>query len=109
MDRKVRTKFQLGNDYYFSISKDQYRERYYLIANKRYSDDSIDKIINRESGSPNEQSLMVLSKELQKIGEYQLPKEFSRYGIFIYKSGVYLLNNESENKLILHNISFPSI
>ncbi|SDA62627.1 protein of unknown function [Algoriphagus alkaliphilus] len=109
LDRKVRTKFQLGNDYYFSISKDQYRQRYYLIANKRYSDDSIDKIMNRESGSPNEQSLIVLNKEFQKIGEYQLPKEFSRYGIFIYKSGVYLLNNENENKLILHNISFPSI
>jgi len=104
-DREIRLRFQLGNDFYFSIIPDFYRKRYYRIVNEKYSDQSIENMLKREPGFPIRQSLLVLNERFEMIAEYSLPENFSRYGFFVFKSGLYILNKENENKLVLRHIS----
>lgn len=107
LDRQEMTNYQLGTDYYFSLLYDPYRDQYYRIANQKYSEESIQKMLNREPGNPNKQNLLVFDSNFNKINEFELPSGFTGFLFFIFESGVYMVKNidDDEDELDLHYIS----
>ncbi len=92
--------YQLGTDYYFSLVYDPYRKRYYRFASQRYTDEDIAKMINREEGSPNRQSVMVFDSEFNHLTEYLIPSDLTPYMFYPLSSGTYfaLMNMDDETK-----------
>lgn len=101
-------KHQLGTDYFFSLIYDSFRKKYYRFASQRYSEEDIDKMIKREKGGANKQSVIEFDAELNFIQEYSLPKGRTPYTFYPRESGCYfsLLNTNDENKIILNKAIF---
>jgi len=105
-EREDLLKFQLGTDYYFSLLSDPYRNLYYRITNKKYSEESIQNILNRKAGNPNTKSLLIFDSKFKQIREFDLPEKFSSYMFFVFKSGVYVvIDNKFEDKIYLYDIT----
>ncbi|REG88359.1 DUF4221 family protein [Algoriphagus antarcticus] len=85
-------RFQLETDYYFSLNYDPFREEYWRFFYKKYDEESIDKIIKREKGEPNQTSLIIYDKNLELIGEFEVDKNWraSGYDLFFLKEGAYI-------------------
>lgn len=87
----IARRFQLGTDYYFSINYDPYRKEYWRLFYKQYDEESIDKMLNRESGSPNEKSIIVYNENLERIGEFDFEKSWrgNGYDLVFFEDGAY--------------------
>jgi nitrogen regulatory protein PII-like uncharacterized protein len=81
--------FQLGTDYYFSINYDPYRKEFWRVFFKRYDDESITKILKRESGRSNQKFFLVYDENLKKIGEFEIDEELNMnaYDLLFLENG----------------------
>jgi nitrogen regulatory protein PII-like uncharacterized protein len=81
--------FQLGTDYYFSINYDPYRKEFWRVFFKRYDEESITKILKRESGRSNQQFFLVYDENLKKIGEFEIDEELNMnaYDLLFLENG----------------------
>jgi len=84
--------FQLGTDYYFSINYDPYRKEFWRVFFKRYDEESITKILKRESGRSNQQFFLVYDENLKKIGEYEIDEELNMnaYDLLFLENGAFI-------------------
>jgi nitrogen regulatory protein PII-like uncharacterized protein len=84
--------FQLGTDYYFSINYDPYRKEFWRVFFKRYDDESITKILKRESGRSNQKFFLVYDENLKKIGEFEIDEELNMnaYDLLFLENGAFL-------------------
>jgi len=91
-------KYLIENPSYKSLVYDKYREVYYRfcdLATEFNENDNVEKIIKYRP----KQSIVILDKDLKKIGEKLLPeKSFKLDNYFIVREGLYISNNTPFNK-----------
>lgn len=94
----------IDNFSYRSIVYDKYRKVYYRFCNLSYEvseGDNLDELLQNRP----RQSIIILDKELNKIGETLLPeKTFKADNFFIAKEGLYLSNNSIYNSKLNKNL-----
>ncbi|WP_245786810.1 DUF4221 family protein [Algoriphagus aquimarinus] len=106
---EIGKRFQLATDYYFSLNYDPHRKEYWRVFHKKYDEESIEKILKRESGTPNRNSVIVYDEKLERIGEFDLDVKWraNAYDLFFLNDGVYMsaTSDSIEDQLIFRQLS----
>lgn len=106
---EIGKRFQLATDYYFSLNYDPHRKEYWRVFHKKYDEESIEKILKRESGTPNRNSVIVYDEKLERIGEFDLDVKWkaNAYDLFFLNDGAYMseFSDSIEDQLIFRQLS----
>lgn len=100
--------FQLGTDYYFSINYNPTKNEIWRIFYKGYDEESIKKMLSRESGNPNQKSVLRLNEEINTLGEVELPSDLkvNPYDLIFFREGGFISLDSLEDRLIYKKIEF---
>jgi hypothetical protein len=85
-------RFQLETDYYFSLNYDPFRKQYWRFFYRKYDEESVDKMLKRQNGNPNQKSMIIYDESLELIGEFEVDKNWraSGYNLFFLNEGAYI-------------------
>lgn len=98
--------FQLGTDYYFSINYNHITNEIWRVFFEHYDKESIERMLNRESGKPNRKLILKWIGESDTTEEMELAPELkvNPYDLLILKNGVFMSIDSLEDVLIFKKV-----
>ncbi|WP_297336938.1 DUF4221 family protein [Algoriphagus sp.] len=99
--------FQLGTDFYFSVNYDPIRKEIWRVFYKKYTEESISKMLDNQSGGPNQKTLLRISENNTRLEEIEIPlnSKLNPYDLMVLKDGFFVSFDSLEDRLIFKKIT----